>query len=41
MDLRLVVFGLGDLEISGFAISGFVAVPCQSAAVTSALGCPW
>ena len=30
MDLRLVVLGLGDLEISGFAISGFVAAPCFS-----------
>ena len=27
MDLRLVVLGLVDLEISGFAISGFVAAP--------------
>ena len=27
MDLRLVVLGLVDLEISGFEISGFVAAP--------------
>ena len=30
MDLRLVVLGLVDLEISGFAISGFVAAPTQT-----------
>ena len=27
MDLRLVVLGLVDLEISAFEISGFVAAP--------------
>ena len=29
MDLRLVVLGLVDLEISGFEISGFVAAPSK------------
>ena len=29
MDLRLVVLGLVDLEISGFEISGFVAAPLE------------
>ena len=30
MDLRLVVLGLVDLEISGFVISGFVAAPSDA-----------